>query len=177
MVPPYFSDIGLPNTLPYGATLLIPDDTPPPDVDGRIITHGLTGEEPFEEQLFGRDYLLKEVAPGRYDWEIDESGTDFKQVGGIANLKQALNTRIVTERRSVPLIPEMGTDDVVGSLGAVQHHLKRVSLLRSIQEDPRILSVPRVDLSGSTGDTLRVRLDVIPYGLVRRESVTIETPI
>ena len=175
--PPFFSETGLPGTLKYGSQLLIPDPTPPPDENDRLITLGLKGTEPLEERLYGRDFLLKEVAPGRYDWDLNDSKTDFRTVAGIANLSQGLTTRILTARRSVPLLPEMGTDDVIGSLGAVQNQMKRVSILRSVQQDPRVLNVPRVDLSGSSGDTLEVTLGVVPYGLVQRLVTSTKVPV
>lgn len=166
---PFISELGLPNTLRAGATILVPS-TAAPESTRRVIALDVPADADISERAFGRDFELIEVANGVFDWHVNDSGDDFAEIAGRENLAQGLRRRILERRGTVPFFPDVGSDETIGHT-MLATALREVSFTRAIEADPRILYVSRLDLAGTAGDTLVASIDAVVYGLVQRENL------
>ncbi len=181
MKPPFLdtlggADLGSPdNPIPgvsgIGADLLIPTFGRPPEQLPLLPVLGVSREESFESQILGTDFLLEPVneRKDQFDWVIDvEHGSqDFKFVTGIANLSQALTTRLTTERGHNPLYKQLGLIRIIGlNQVDVDTETARFRVIESITADPRVAAVSRVSFAASdeTPDALLVDADLVVRG-------------
>lgn len=177
---PYISETPLPFTVRTGDKILIPSQAPPPAArpDTGVLGAGL--ELPLAEQLLGADYLLVPISGRRdlYDRVVDEAKgkTDFKTVRGVANLEQAVRTRVITERGTNSLYRRLGLKRLVGiGIPAVDQEIVRLQFRDAITADPRIAKVVNVRfLATASPDTVDIELDAQVRGF--NEPITVRVP-
>lgn len=159
--PPYISKASVPGTVAPGAKIKIP-------------VLSLAGNDKIgqnEDDIYKTDFRWVETGkstPGqpRVTLAIDRrTYTDFKLVGGIDNLVQALQMRIWTERGSMPLIPEYGIRRILGLKGlegAIE--IVRVQLRETILADSRVKLVKNIKITTPQSDQIDIEADVVPVG-------------
>jgi hypothetical protein len=163
--PPYISQSGAPGTVKVGDTISIPQVA----ANGTNAIVSGQGSEPGEN-LLGTDVALRDSAysaPGRPSVDIAiDRGTfsDVRTVSGFANLAQALQLRIWTERGSMPLSPGYGIPRVIGvkQTGAFLA-LLRIAYEQTVRQDSRVQNIGAVRFE-VVDDLIEVDLDVISRG-------------
>lgn len=94
----------------------------------------------------GRDIALNNLGQVSF---LGES-TDLTNVQGIDNIKQALRNRLLTQLGQISLQPNFGNGAAlqVGSKYSLNITQKiRLSIIECLMNDPRVLSVPTIDVS------------------------------
>jgi hypothetical protein len=168
----------LPGSAGVGQKLLVPNFAKPPQAQPLLPVLGVRQEEPAEVHLLGSDLAL-EPAPGArglFDIPIDteRGSTDAKTVRGVANLRQAIITRLATERGTDTLYKRMGMQRVVGlGIAAIDLETARFRVSEAVGQDPRIASVRRIELA-STDDLLEIDLDAEVRGFTQSTRVSCE---
>lgn len=162
--PPYITPDGGPGTVKIGDVIAVP-------VVAAAAPNALVtgGETPGLDRL-GTDLRLVDIAndlPGRVtlDLVVDQSNfTDFLLISGIDNFAQALRLAVLTERGSMPMIPDYGLRQMIGlkSTGATAT-LLRLALNETISADPRTQRITRIAVT-ATDDVVEVSADVVPIG-------------
>lgn len=156
------SDLGsedenpLPGAAGVGKKILIPNYTKPVQMQTILPVLGVRQEEPIENHLLGTDLALEPVpgSIGLYDLAIntEHGATDLKQVSGIANISQALVTRLTIERGTDMLYKAVGLQRVVGTgISPVDIELGRFRIMEALTLDPRVAAVRNLDLIASEG--------------------------
>lgn len=172
--PPYISRTGAPSTVKPGDVISIPI------IGGtghNAVVSG-KGDDPGVD-LLGTDIGNLETAgsiPGRpmVDIAIDKrTFKDVQTISGIDNYAQALQLRMWTEQRTMPLIPEYGLPRAIGVnvAGTGREQLFELSLRRTVSSDPRTRQIAGVRLTVEN-DQLDVDMDVIPIGFDNAQSVS-----
>jgi hypothetical protein len=167
----------LPGAAGVGQKLLVPNFAKPPQAQPLLPVLGVRQDEPAEVHLLGSDLALEPVpgARGLYDIPIDieRGATDAKTVRGVANLRQAVVTRLAIERGTDTLYKRMGMQRVVGlSIAAIDLETARFRVSEAVGQDPRIAAVRRVELA-STNDLLEVDLDAEVRGFTQSTNVKV----
>ena len=176
--PPFISEMGLPGTVTVGDRILIPNFAKPPEVRANIAVLGTRGDQPGDEHALGVDVLVSDAGNGFYDLVIDEEhgSVDVKDVRGVANLQQAIRTRLITERGHDVLYKSLGVHRVVGlGLTVVDKEVAQLRLIESLQADPRIAAVRGISFENEPSDTLTAEIDVEVRGLARPEKVLVRS--
>lgn len=140
---PYISTTGEPNTVAPGSVLLIPV---PATTDTPAITQsfGDTTVPTAQDRLYGVDFKTTFNSRGKIDrvWE----GNDFVKIGGIPNLLQAINNRMVTRQGDLLDDEGYGFPDNRGKKATESDYLfQKFQTEQSIKADSRI-SEARVDI-------------------------------
>lgn len=179
--PPFLSADGLPGTLAPGDKILIPGFATPANVQTNQLIFGVRSDEPAAVHALGRDLLLAPV-PGTdlFDLVIDDNhgAVDVQTVEGVDNLKQALRTRIITERGTDLLYRGLGASRIVGlGVAAVDIETARFRLVEAVQADPRVVAVRSLSLQVTpTPDSVVADLSVEVRSFTRPERITVTTP-
>lgn len=146
LIPPYLAAKASRGVLAYGSAILLP--VYQPDSIARV-------DDPFLTDTY-LDYDGQLV--------IDDNG-DLATVSGTANLKQALDIRVVVEKKTLLFHPEYGcyVPALVGrinrpSLGQLAAFYVRSALL----EDPRVKQVTQLSAIVS-GDQIIIHVTVQPH--------------
>ena len=155
---PYIDDSGLPGTKGIGDVILPSNSTAP----ASVLRTPVVGPQPdvsAEERVLGVDLLLARCeGPGdRFDLVVDKASgnEDISVVKGIPNLKQALLTRLRTERGTDLLYRNVGVDTIVGSaIPAIDEDQIQTKFSQAIEADPRISSVRQVTVQNSSADAI-----------------------
>jgi len=123
-------------------------------------------ENIWNEDDFGSDLLLlsdDELSFGYSgDLNADVYG-DLKTIRGIDSLIQDLTHRIVTERGTMPLHPEYGSDflSIIGGKRTTDQIQKGVlELSRTLRSDPRVLNVTDVTVD-TEGTNVRISCNIV----------------
>lgn len=162
---PYISPDGAPGTVRVGDLISIPRASSDP-VSGVVAG---VGSEPGE-RLLGTDIALRETsisAPGRpwVDLAIDpRTKRDVKLISGYANLSQALQMRVWTERGHMSLLPNYGLRRAIG-IGNTGAFLAifRLNLRETFRADSRVAGVSTIRFE-QVDDLLEVDVDIVPIG-------------
>ena len=174
---PYVHSAGLPRTLRPGDTVLIPARATSSRAATLPVVRGTDTMAPEAERLFGVDWRLAPAADGSglYDMVLSEgrdAGKDVKAVAGVANLEQAVGTRLRTSKGDSALYRGLGTDVVIGvGNRVVDEETARLRLAAAVQADPRIVSISGLLHTPRSPDTVDVEFDAAVYGLAERVSV------
>ena len=141
--PPYLvatqADAG-PGLLVYGDPIAIPSPTQ------------LTATAEGADAVFGRDLAL----PGGL--LVDDGNGDLAVVGGLDNLKQAIQIRLLTGPGELMCHADYGCHvrDLIGAVdGPIAGQLAAFYVASAIRQDDRIQSVPKCAAT-VTGDTIAV---------------------
>lgn len=176
--PPFIASQKLPGTLTIGDRILIPSTEKPPQNQPLTTIFGVPPDRSAEEQFLGTDLLLEPAgARGFFDMVIDTEGgsTDFKLVKGVENLKQAIRTRVTTERGTNVLYRRLGYERLVGlGIAVVDRELAAFRLGEAVSADPRIARLNGLELKASTDDAIDVEIDAAVRGLNEQVAVTAE---
>lgn len=113
------------------------------------------------EQSLGTDLLLLKTPEGDYDLVVDQNGSDVLTVSGIANYKQAMESRCRSEPGDYPAHPEIG---LVGTEGkkATPDTLftAEVNARLTFLSDPRTKGVESLAVQ-QTGDVQSIKATVV----------------
>ena len=152
------------NTLGIGSKILIPSNLKS-TIDLPILpVAGARVEESAEDQFLGTDLKLEAVSGiegsghAMYDIPIDTDlgGMDAMTVSGMNNLKQAVITRLVTEKGTDTLYRAVGMQRVVGlGFSPLDLEMAKFRARESIGSDPRIAAVRNLMLK-QDGDALEI---------------------
>lgn len=174
---PFTSTAGIPNTAGPGVRLLIPSLRRAASVEP---THGVVGVRSgssAEERLLGADFALVPSADdlSRYDWMVDTSkgSGDAMLVRGVANLSQALQSRVRTEQGDLPGYPAFGrARDAKSGRPDLDREMQRLRIAQAVLADPRIVSVDSLDVPEETDspDVMRVEIVATIRGLDRAQT-------
>lgn len=176
LVPPYVTPMRRPRTVWLGDTVLIPSfaratkDRSSPVVMGAPIT------APATDQLLGSDFLLRRVGGRRPGWVADPNAgmADAQRVSGVPNLIQGVSTRLHIDRGSCQLYTRLGLARVIGlGIKRIDLETAQFRLMQTVQEDPRIASVRRFNLTQTTEDGLVAEMYAEVRGLNRPEKIII----
>ncbi len=172
-------EAALPNVSGIGRTILIPSFAKPPERQPLLPVLGTKQEQPPDEHLLGVDIQVKQVNRNQVDFVADVEGgsTDVLLVRGIDNLKQALTTRIDTERGTATLYRTLGMKRVIGlGIRPVDLELARFRITEALQTDSRIAAVRRLSLTQeSPGDILAIDADLEVRGFSQTNNI--KTPV
>jgi hypothetical protein len=177
---PFISQDGLPGTLRWGDKILIPSTAAPAVVATNPAVLGTRANEPGAVQALGRDLLLTAVDRDQFDLVIDADGggIDIKLTDGVANLKQAIRTRIITEKGTDILYRNLGCSRVVGlGLTEVDLETAKIRLVEAVGADPRIAAVTNVTFNLVQPDGVEADLTAEVRGFSRPEQVVVVTPV
>lgn len=148
--PPYFSETSLPFTVAPGQTIVVPS---PYHGAGSTLNTRTGGTQKLgesqQEDAYGTDWLMDEAE----GWAIDQmhGGTDFSWVTGVANVEQAIETRVQTERGANLVFPVFGLPFKVGGVNHLESRiLAELAVRQALAGDPRIKKLHdlRVSLDG-----------------------------
>jgi len=167
---PYISDEGLPGTRGIGDKILIPSQAPPPEQRLNTPVIGVRPTVDPAKRILGTDLQLSALSgPGNlFDIPLDVEGgsTDVKLVAGIQNLRQALLIRLTTERGRDLLYQNLGLERIVAvRVPGIDSEIIRLRITQAIEDDPRILNVREIRVSGSSADAVEVDVDAEVIGL------------
>jgi len=162
------------DVLGVGGKILIPSYAPPPQSQPQLPVLGVRPEEPAENHLLGTDFLLEQDPNSRdgaplFDIPIDtdRGSTDARLVSGIANMGQAIGTRLRTQKGTDVLYKQMGRIRIIGtSITAVNMELSRFRITEAIEQDPRVQTVREIALTNaespeSSNATDRLEVDAV----------------
>lgn len=144
-------DPALPKVLGRGSKVLIPSFGTPPERQPLLPVLGVENEEDAEVHLLGADLKLERVG-GRegaplYDLAINsaQGSVDLKTVKGVANMAQAVQTRLSTEKGSDILFKRMGLDRMVSlNITPVDLETARFRFREAITQDQRIATARNI---------------------------------
>lgn len=166
VAPPSTDLLPWPSALGVGSKILIPSPLRSTQDMPNLPVQGAKPSEPSENQLLGTDLALEVVAGiegssnALYDIPVDTDlgSLDAKVVSGVANLKQALITRMITERGTDTLYKTLGVQRVVG-LGFAPLDLEtaRFRVQEAVGGDARIAAIRDLTLR-QEGDALAVEM-------------------
>ncbi len=177
---PFISTQKLPGTLTVGDRILIPSTALPPQRRPLTTVFGVPTDRSAAEQFLGADLRLDPApasARGFFDFVVDveQGSTDFKLVVGIDNLKQAIRTRVTTERGTDVLYRRLGYKRLVGlGIVVVDRELAAFRLGEAVAADPRIAAIHGLRLAASTDDVIDVEIDAAVKDLNEQVAVTAE---
>jgi hypothetical protein len=175
--PPFISTEGLPGTLRVGDRLLIPSFAQTTVDLASVATLGVRPEAPPAEHVLGTDLRVDPVGvTGLYDLVIDVEGgsTDLKLVAGVTNLKQAIRTRLITERGSDTLYRQLGCSRLVGlGVDALDLETAQFRLVDAIQADPRIVAVRALTFDQDQPDSVVADVTAEVRGFARPERIQV----
>ncbi len=153
-----------PSTLGVGSKILIPSPLRSTHDMPNLPVQGAKPSEPAADQFLGTDLRLEAVSGiagssnAMYDVPIDTDlgSLDAKTISGVANLKQAVVTRLVTERGTDTLYKTLGVQRMIG-LGFTPLDLEtaRFRVQEAVGGDARIAAVRKLVLE-QEGDALAV---------------------
>jgi len=178
--PPFISTQKLPGTLTVGDPILIPSTAKPPQNRPLTTVFGVPTDRPAAEQFLGTDLRLDPApasARGFFDMVVDteRGATDFKLIAGVDNLKQAVRTRVTTERGTDVLYRRLGYKRLVGlGIAVVDRELAAFRLGEAVSADPRIAAIHGLRLKASTDDAIDVEIDAAVKDLNEQVAVTAE---
>jgi hypothetical protein len=140
-----------------GSKILIPSFGTPPERQPLLPVLGVANEEDAEVHLLGRDLKL-EIVGGRdgaplFDLAIDVAGgsVDAKKVSGVANISQALQSRVLTEKGSDILFKRMGLDRIIAlNITPVDLETARFRFRECLEQDQRVAAAPRITFEAGT---------------------------
>ena len=159
--PPYIADVASPGVLKRGDTILLPSRSSSPDTSvkqNKIYNIQNTMSE--VERALGVDLQLN--AEG--DISISNIG-DASVVGGLTNVGQAIATKLLLEIGSLKRHPGVGTSLGIGRkvTSSFLNDLE-TQILTSLKQDPRIESIPFIELiqdGGTTNINMLVKINKI----------------
>ncbi len=176
---PYITSNGYPGTKKIGDRILIPSTDPPQQVQRITPVLGVSTESSSPERILGTDIKLTRLTdrPGDYyDYEIDVEGgsVDLKKVSGVDNLKQALLTRLRTERGTNQLYATLGVDGILGTnVPSVDRDQILFRIGQAISADPRVVDITRLN-STVVADSITIDMDVQIIGLKDTQTISLE---
>lgn len=149
---PVFSGV-----LGRGSKILIPSFGVPPERQPLLPVLGVANEEDAEVHLLGRDLQL-DIVGGRdgaplFDLVIDVAGgsVDAKKVSGVANISQAMQTRVLTEKGSDILFKRLGLDRIISlNITPVDLETARFRFRECLEQDQRVLAAPKILFESGT---------------------------
>lgn len=172
--PPYITNgPRLPGTLRPGSRIIVPTDRP--ERPAQVLTTGNaeTGQSQANEHL-GVDYEYVQVSKGQWGWKIDAThgAVDGTRARGMANLSQALGTRLRTERGGNILYPTVGLPRLVGS-SQLENPTPEIALRirQQILADPRIDQLQSVTFS-VVKDAVEVVIKAQPVGSTTARTIS-----
>lgn len=174
---PYVTDgAKLPGTLAPGDQIAVPSPRPA-GVPSAILTDAAP-EAAQSEAALGVDLAVRVTATGQWDLVLDAAGgsTDALPIAGLANLGQAIATRLRLERGELPLQPDVGLPRMVGvpayadSAGVALLHVRE-----QIYSDDRVLAIGAIEASLDR-DALTLEMSVVPAGLGEARTLTQAVP-
>lgn len=166
----------LPGALGVGKKLLVPAYKIPPEAQPLLPVLGVSPEKSLEHRLLGGDLALIRY-PGeepRFDVEIDVGlgSVDAKKVIGLACLRQAIELRLVIEKGTDLLYKNVGLERVVGlNWAPLDRELIQYRVMKSIQEDPRILGVRKLVLTSQGEDDVEIEVEAVVAGFSQPATV------
>lgn len=169
---PYIAEGGGPGILKPGDIILIPISEALGDLSLQPEADNLTADE----ALYGIDMALEPVCLKNNRLEIrpHPSGFDADLSRGLANVIQATEITLRTERGSSVFVPEVGIRRIAGVKGTVQHLIMTALHLREgILADPRIEGIQDTTVV-LDGDVLTQE---ISPKLIGQSNVTLVLPL
>lgn len=180
---PYFSTGGFEGTRKPGDFILVPRAGVSKDATSNASTVAVNGAPSSSDPaaaLYGSDLALDPdaLAAGFLDCKEDLShdADDGELVSGIANVKQALEIVVHTEKGETQFLPDIGLLDLTGEKGLLSNVvLSAITLQNTILEDDRIEAINEAQvtlegdvLSHTVSPRLRGSQDgievVLPFG-------------
>ena len=164
--PPYITNgAQMAGTLQVGSKIMIPISKPTAPV--KVLT---AGEVPFgqsqSEVHLGTDLELVKLTNGQHGWaeDVAHGATDARQVYGLNNLAQAINSRLITEQGQNILYPRVGLPRLIGvrQLSDTRSEAN-LRIRQQLLADPRIEKVIKYVFTLNQ-DALEVTATVQPVG-------------
>jgi hypothetical protein len=174
--PPFISAEGLPGTVTVGGSILIPSLQPPPDVVATPATLGVRSEDPAPKHALGSDLAMVPVGRALYDLDLNmETGpTDFRVVTGVANLRQGVRTRIITERGTDLLYRDLGCSRLVGlGVNEVDLETAQFRLVDALLADSRLASIRSFRFDQDAPDSVVAEITAEVRGFSRPERIRV----
>lgn len=144
--PPYISEAGGNGVLRPGQPILIPQQQP--SIDTGILKnkeYNITRNISEVEKGFGVDVRVTD------DGDLAISNTkDLDLIAGVKNMSQALTLKILIEKGGLKRHPQIGTNLQIGTKG-VNLSESRNQLVSSITSDPRVESIPFIEVRRDSG--------------------------
>jgi hypothetical protein len=159
----------LPGALGVGKKISIPGFRKAPENQPLLPVLGVGPEKSIEQRLLGGDLALirKPGFQPRYDVAVDVSmgSVDAKKVIGLDCLRQAIELRLVIEKGTDLLYRNVGLEPIVGlNWAPIDKELIRFRVAKSIQEDPRIQGIRRLEMIAEGDDYVDVEVDAAVIG-------------
>lgn len=169
--PPYISAVPLPGTVRPGERIALPSFSSGAGSD--MISGYVRPESTASRQtrLFFRDAKIAPSAryPTKVDLVLDaaKGNRSVETVEGLANLQQAIKTRLAIQLGQSVLFPTLGMERLIGLNDAVvDAEILRLGLRRTLQADGRVQTVPKVRLQRLASlDGYEAVIDVVPRGV------------
>lgn len=174
---PYVTDgAKLPGTLAPGDQITVP--SPRPTGAGASVLAGNEPEATQSEAALGVDLALTPTAGGQWDLALDAAGgsVDALPIAGLANLGQAIATRLRLERGELPLQPDVGLPRLVGVPAYVDASgMALLHVREQIYSDDRVLALGAI-AAQLDHDVLTLELSVVPAGIGEARTLTQAVP-
>lgn len=168
-------DPALPSSIGVGKKIMVPNYKRPPESRPKLPVVGASPDATAEERILGKDIKLAMGANGRFDFEANEAGNDFKTVSGVDNLKQALGQRLSIQRGHDVLFKQLGIERTVGmKFTAVGQEETRFRIARAVSADPRIVSVRQANVETGSADAVTVDLFAMILGFTEPATLQVE---
>lgn len=155
-----------PFALGVGGKILVPSTRTPPENRPQLPVLGVRREEPAANHLLGTDFKLEAVAgrPGAllFDIPIDTNrgSVDVQTVSGVANISQAIQTRLRTERGHDVMYRNLGLRRVVGMNSVlVDLEMARFRVQECLEQDSRIAAARKIEFINA-GETDQLNIDI-----------------
>lgn len=140
--------------LRVGQTLRIPTIAAPVAATQNAAVLGARPEQPPETQSLGVDIQTVIDARGQRDWALGSTDglPDIGTIEGEANFEQAMTARLMVERGTAILYPNLGLPLLIGTAQAsADWQQVRLRVQQSLGADPRVRQVQNVEMT-SLGD-------------------------
>jgi hypothetical protein len=181
--PPYISAVPLPGTVRPGERIALPSLST--GTSGDMISSYVRAESTAsrQTQLFFRD--AKIGTSSRYSTKVDlvldatKGNRSVETVEGLANLQQAIKTRLAIQLGQSVLFPTLGMERLIGLNDAeVDAEILRIGLQRTLQADGRVQTIPKIRLTRLDSlDGYEAVIDVVPRSVPSTVQVTADVSL
>lgn len=170
--PPFITEQRLPGTLRGGDTILIPQEGGSEQTATPAV-FGAHPDDPAEVRQLGVDVKAIETPEGE-TWAFSAALDDFDVVSGVANVQQAVRTRVLEIQGDIAPFPELGTNIKIGSKNLfVERAEVEIEVSSAVQADPRVERVLNLTTTGSTPDTIQTEFDVLLTSVSTPQTIVI----